>query len=140
MHDHRDLSAPTILLIDDDRDVLSGLSTILNAAGYNCHGLSDPASAGELASQIHPDLIISDINLAGTSGISLCEQIKHQSGLENVPLMFLSGAQVPDIIRRSHSAGGVYYLRKPLDPAVFLELIDKALRACHLAGPQLAST
>jgi len=51
-----------------------------------------------------------------------------------VPVMFLSGAQIPDIIRRSHAAGGTYYLRKPFDPEVLLELIQKALWMPHLAG------
>jgi hypothetical protein len=41
--------------------------------------------------------------------------------------MFLSRTQVPDIIRRSQEAGGAYFLRKPFDPQVLLELVDKAL-------------
>ena len=39
--------------------------------------------------------------------------------------MFLSGAQLPDIIRRSHAAEGIYCLRKPFDPAVLVELIGR---------------
>ena len=41
--------------------------------------------------------------------------------------MFLSGAQLPDIIRRSDAAGGIYCLRKPFDAQVLTELIDQAL-------------
>jgi CheY-like chemotaxis protein len=48
--------------------------------------------------------------------------------------MFLSGAQIPDIIRRSHAAGGTYYLRKPFDPEVLVELVQKALWMPHLAS------
>jgi CheY-like chemotaxis protein len=89
-----------------------------------------------LAGQVQPDLIISDINLSGTSGLVLCDEIKRQPGLAAVPVMFLSAAQTPDIIRRSHAAGGAYYLRKPFDPQVILELIDKALP--HAIGAPLA--
>ena len=41
--------------------------------------------------------------------------------------MFLSGMQLPDIIRRNYSAGSTYCLRKPFDSAVLLELIDQSL-------------
>jgi CheY-like chemotaxis protein len=51
--------------------------------------------------------------------------------------MFLSGAQIPDVIRRAHAAGGVYYLRKPFDPPVLLELVDKALWVPHVVGARL---
>ena len=64
----------------------------------------------------------------------MCERPKQEAGLGDVPLMFLSGAQIPDIIRRAHAAGGTYYLRKPFDPQVLLELVDKALWMPHLIG------
>jgi CheY-like chemotaxis protein len=128
----------TIVLIDDEADVLAGLSKILQSANYVCHCARDCQSAIELVGRVTPDLIISDINLDGESGLTLCEQLKQREGLKDVPLMFLSGAQIPDIIRRSHAAGGVYYLRKPFDPQVLLELIDKALWMPHLVGTQLS--
>ena len=117
----------SVLLIENESDVLAGLAKTLGAAGYTCHCSCDRASALELAPQVQPDLIIADINLAGTSGLALCEQIQQQPGLSDVPMMFLSGAQIPGIIRRSHAAGGVYYLRKPFDAQVMLELVDRAL-------------
>ena len=66
-------------------------------------------------------------HISGHSGIQLCERIKRDEGLADVPAMFLSRTQVPDIIRRSREAGGTYFLRKPFDPQVLLELVDKAL-------------
>lgn len=48
--------------------------------------------------------------------------------MENVPVMFLSNAQRPDVIRRAQGIGsGVYCLRKPFAPKVLVELIDQAL-------------
>jgi len=133
-----DSAQATILVIEDEGDVLTGLASILADAGYSCHCSSTTASARQLAGQVHPDLIISDINLGGTSGLALCEEIKQQAGLAAVPVMFLSGAQIPDIIRRADAAGGVYYLRKPFDPLVILELIDSALRLPAVVGSPLA--
>ena len=52
--------------------------------------------------------------------------------------MFISSSQLPDIIRRSHDAGGAYYLRKPLDPEVLIDLVSKALWLPHLVQSRLA--
>jgi len=81
-----------------------------------------------------PELIISDINLHGHSGLEMCEELKSHAELSDVPVMFLSGAQIPDIIRRSHAVGGTYYLRKPFDPEVLVELVHKALYMPHLVA------
>jgi DNA-binding response OmpR family regulator len=127
----------TILLIDDEHDILDSLAKVLTGVGYVCHCASDCETAIRLAGKISPDLIISDINLAGYSGLNLCERIKQELKMVEVPLMFLSGAQIPDIIRRAHAAGGTYYLRKPFDPQVLLELVDKALWMPHLVGTRV---
>ncbi len=124
----------SILAIDDDASVLADLAATLSGAGYTCHCCPDADAARVMATSIKPDLIISDINIGEQSGLELCEQLKQESGLADVPVMFLSGAQIPDIIRRSHAVGGTYYLRKPCDPQVLLELVDKAMWLPHLVG------
>ncbi len=123
---------PLVLVIDDEPEVLGEVAAVLARAQYDCHCCSTAESAVEFARTTPPDLIICDINLAGQSGLKLCEQIKEDPALEDVPVMFLSGAQIPDIIRRSHAVGGTYYLRKPFDPDVLIELVGKGLWMPHL--------
>lgn len=119
---------PLILVIDDEPEVLGEVTAVLTGAGLSCHGCSTPEAAREFVRTTTPDLIVSDINLNGHSGLTLCERLQEEvAATKNVPVMFLSSAQIPDIIRRSHAAGGTYYLRKPFDPGVLVELVDKAL-------------
>lgn len=132
------VDAAVILTIDDELEILEGLNRILTAAGYIAHCAADTQTALQLADDLRPDLIISDINLGGQNGLALCERIKKIPGLGGTPIMFLSGAQIPDVIRRAHAAGGAYYLRKPFDPQVLLELVDKALWMPHVVGSRLA--
>ena len=47
--------------------------------------------------------------------------------MKDVPMMFLSPAQAPDIIRRHDGYGGTYYLRKPCEPRVLLQLLEQVL-------------
>lgn len=125
---------PVILVVDDEQQVLDEVETVLLAAGYDCRCCATAEEAIALVRSVAPALIISDINLHGHSGLEMCEQIKKDPSMADVPVMFLSGAQIPDVIRRSHDVGGTYYLRKPFDPEVLVELIDKALWMPHLVS------
>ena len=131
-----------ILVVDDDPAMLSDIAAVLNTAGHECHCARDEASALAAARGLALDLIVCDVNLAGGSGLALCSQIRHLPGCDDVPAMFMSSSQIPDIVRRSHDAGGAYYLRKPFDPEVLLELVGKALWMPHLvvARMNLAQT
>jgi CheY-like chemotaxis protein len=120
---------PLILVIDDQREVLDEVAAVVTAAGYACHGCTTGEAAAEFTRSHAPDLIISDANLGGRSGLAVCERLKADPALRRVPVMFLSQTQIPDIIRRTHTMGGTYYLRKPLDPVVLVELIDKCLNS-----------
>ena len=127
-----------ILVVDDETELLDEVAGILTGAGYACRCCTTPEEAITTAAAVVPDLIISDINLCGQSGLEMCQRIKQHASLADVPLMFLSAAQIPDIIRRSHAAGGTYYLRKPFDPEVLLELVQKALWMPHLVHSHIA--
>ncbi len=124
---------PLILVVDDEQEVLENVANVLTEAGFDCQCCNSAQGAIEFAALHTPDMILSDINLGGHSGLEMCERIKEDEALKSVPIMFLSGAQIPDIIRRSHVVGGTYYLRKPFDPGVLVELIDKALWMPQLA-------
>jgi CheY-like chemotaxis protein len=126
-----------ILVVDGEQDTLNRISEALAEAELGCCCCPTAAAAIAAAQATPPDLIVCDLHLHGESGSDTCREIKRHPGLENVPVMFLSGAQRPDIIRRSHIAPeGVYCLRKPLAPAVLVKLIDQALGATATAGGQ----
>ena len=123
-----------IIVIDDEANVRAEVIEILGDEGYDCHEFDSAESARQGMAERNPDLIISDINLDGESGLELCRELKKTYDLAHVPVIFLSGAEIPNIIRRAHAAGGSYYLRKPFDPSVLNELVDKALWLPHVAG------
>jgi two-component system response regulator MtrA len=117
----------SVLAIDDDPAVVADLARILSVGGYLCHCCRDLAGAVERFRIAEPDLVIADLGLVGPNGYRLVEAISREMGYMDVPLMFLSDAQGPDVIHRHSDAGGAYFLRKPLDVVVLLELVDKAL-------------
>ena len=127
-----------ILIIDDDAITLTGIAAVLNMSGYECHCARDREAATKAARMLALDLMICDVNVGGESGLALCRDLRHEPGMEEVPVMFMSSAQIPDIVRRSHDAGGAYYLRKPFDPEVLIELVGKALWMPHLVQTRVS--
>jgi DNA-binding response OmpR family regulator len=125
-------SQVTILAIDDEPAVLAQIAAIAEKSGYSCHCACDAKSAEVAARDATPDLIVSGTNLSGHSGVEVCQELKEHIGHNEVPVMFLSSSQGPDIIRRAHVGGGSYYLRKPFDAAVFVQLVEKTRLAPHL--------
>jgi DNA-binding response OmpR family regulator len=129
-----------ILIVDADPLTLTGVAAVLDMSGYECHCARDTEAAIKAAQTLPLDLIICDVNLNGESGLALCQEIRDRIGLTDVPVMFVSSNQMPDIIRRSHDAGGAYYLRKPFDPDVLIELVNKALWMPHLVKTRIEQT
>jgi CheY-like chemotaxis protein len=127
MMNNSETSQPVVLVIDDEREVLDEVTEVLSREKFACRCCTTSQEALAAALETPPDLILCDLSLHGESGPETCEQIRQQTGMSGVPVMFLSGAQLPDIIRRSHAAGGLYCLRKPFDPKVLVELIDQAI-------------
>jgi CheY-like chemotaxis protein len=127
-----------ILVIDFDPLTLMGTAAVLDMAGYVCHCARDRQAAIKAAQTIGLDLVICDVNLGGQSGLDLCRELRRLPGMQDVPVMFVSTSQLPDIVRRSHEAGGAYYLRKPFDPSVLIELVGKALWLPHVVQSRLA--
>lgn len=128
---------PVILVIDPDALTLTAIAASLHLTGYECFCARDGEAAMKAAQAEPLDLIICDVNVDGDKGLEICKQIRDLPLRSDVPVMFISAHQSPDIIRRSHDAGGTYYVRKPFDPEVLLELVDKALWMPHLVETRL---
>lgn len=127
---------PHALLIDDDPLVLDDMRGAM-AETYSLSFASDSGEAKKLIARQIPDIIVCDINLNGENGLDLIEELKQQPTLASVPVIVLSSAQMPHIIRKSREVGGTYFLRKPFDPNVLLDILDRALWMPHLVNAHI---
>jgi CheY-like chemotaxis protein len=118
---------PRILVMEKDAQVLDNLSAALAEANFQICRCFTEEEALELIGRQPPDAVISDVVLNRLSVGEFCERIKQQPGMKDVPVMFLSPAQVPDIIRRHDVHGGTYYLRKRCEPRVLVQLLEQVM-------------
>jgi response regulator NasT len=115
----------TILLVDDDRLVLSTLSRGLTGAGYSV-STAESADDAEaiLASGERPDLAILDVNMPGRSGLELAERLR---SFDHIPFMLLSAYSDQEIVDKATAIGALGYLVKPVDTPQLLPAIKSAL-------------
>jgi CheY-like chemotaxis protein len=124
---------PTVILvIDEDALTLMGMAATLDIEGYECHCAQDGEAAHKAARSLNLDLIICDVSVDGQRGLELCQALRREPGKEDVPIVFVSSGAIPDMVRRKQDLGATYYLRKPLDPDVLVEVVAKALWMPHL--------
>ncbi|TWT77663.1 Transcriptional activator protein CzcR [Posidoniimonas polymericola] len=115
---------PTILCIDDDPEIHTGLA--LRMAEYHVHvehayygeqGISD-------ALETRPDLIITDVRMPGGDGKDLIQAIRTQASTIAVPIIVLTGVRDPALRARLRSAGADAFLQKPVPVAQLIQLME----------------
>ena len=106
----------TILLIDDDENLLIILKDIFEAEGYGVVVLSDPVRAEEYIEKHSPSLLVIDIFMPGRSGFNLIEDFRRRNVYEEIPKIFMTCLD-DDIERMTARACGVdKYITKPFSP------------------------
>ncbi len=114
-----------IFFVEDDLNLITGLSFALKKQGYELVIARTSAEAERLWQEGNYDLVILDISLPDGSGFDLCKRIRSTS---KVPIMFLTAADEETDIIMGLDIGGDDYITKPFKLAVFLSRINAILR------------
>jgi len=122
MHD-----PPTVLLIDDDREVLRGVSLRLRAAGLNVICANDGPQGLNLAHREKPDAIILDIRMPGMDGWTVLTRLQDLETTASIPAVVLSASIQDQSHRRARDLGAQYFLSKPYDPKELIETVQAAV-------------
>ncbi len=94
------------LVVDDLPDTLRLLTDALDNAGMTVMVALDGASAMRIVEQITPDIVLLDAVMPGIDGFETCRRLKRVSGLDNVPVIFMTGLADTEHIVRGLEAGG----------------------------------
>ena len=116
-----------ILVVDDDPDVTELLKYKLEQSGYRCELLNDPLRFVGCARAFQPDLILLDIMMPQLSGIQLCQIIKADPAMKQVPVIFLTARNEPEDRIRGLEADAEDYVSKPFDTRELLLRIGKVI-------------
>jgi CheY-like chemotaxis protein len=118
----------TILVVDDEVDVLEMIELGLRSAGYNLLTADSGERAIELFEQHRADLVICDLKMPRMNGIATISRLREQA--PGLPIVMLTGYLTPQTIEQCTELGGVELLRKPF---LFREL-SKAVKVALKRG------
>lgn len=118
----------TILIADDEQDILEIVSYNLKKEGYEIHTAHDGNEAIEKARQLHPDLIILDIMMPYKTGFEVCEIVRSQEAFKDTLIIFLTALNDEVSHVKGLETGADDYVSKPISPKVLVSRVNALFR------------
>ena len=118
----------TILIVDDEEDILEFLSYSLKKEGYNIITASNGNDGLKLANKHMPDLIILDVMMPGKDGITVCKEIRENNELDKCLITFLTARSEEYSELAGFDAGADDYIFKPIKPKLLVSRVNAILK------------
>ena len=123
----------TILVVDDSPTALKITSEALTEQGFRVLCASDGEEALEIATRMHPDLIVLDIILPKKNGFQVCRQLKTESATADIKILMLSSKNQASDRFWGQKQGADAYITKPFDDEELLAAIQALLKGEKLS-------
>lgn len=115
-------SQETVLLVEDNPDLVSLMTVYLREQGYTVVAVSDSLTATEQIRGRMPDYVVLDVVLQGIDGWELLRQLKADERTREIPVVICSVLQEPEL---ANALGADAYLPKPITPADLRQCLDR---------------
>jgi DNA-binding response OmpR family regulator len=126
--------AATVLVADDDADIVRFVEIYLRLEGFDVVTARDGPEVFAKAVAVRPDLVLLDVLMPGLDGYAVCAQIRADATLAAVPVIMVTANYTAAHLEAARRVGADDFLVKPFDPVV---LLDKAKA---LLGPATVSS
>jgi CheY-like chemotaxis protein len=117
----------TILIIDDQPFFVNMQQTMLRRQGYRVLAASNGADGLAQAKQYKPDLILLDIEMPEMDGFAVCEKLKADSELRQIPVVILTATQDAKLNEKAFKAGAEITVMKSVSGERLLNMVRIAL-------------
>jgi two-component system, OmpR family, phosphate regulon response regulator PhoB len=107
---------PTLLVADDDEDILTLVQLRLSRSGYEVVVARDGEEALRLAQERHPDLAVLDWMMPKASGLEVLRAIRAGSETADIPVVLLTARASEADVQEGLDAGADDYIAKPFSP------------------------
>jgi CheY-like chemotaxis protein len=118
-----------VLVVEDHLPTLRLMARLLRSLGHEVQTAASAERAIEIAMAQCPDLIISDIGMPNQSGWSLLRELRERCPEPPLRAIAISGYGADDDVRRSHEAGFLEHLVKPIDVDRLNAAIEQAMKS-----------
>lgn len=123
-----DSNGKSILIADDEPDILEIVGFNLRKEGYEVHTAANGNEAIEKARQLSPNLIILDVMMPGKTGIEVCKMLRNEDKFKETVIVFLT-AMNDDVSQiKGLDLGADDYINKPIGPKLLVSRINALFR------------
>ncbi len=119
-----------ILVIDDDRTVLTYLTAVLGKGGYRVFTAMDALQGPMVARQSQPDLVVLDLAMPGGGGPAVLERLRRLQGTMQIPVVVYSGLPKDRVEQLVPLGPDLLFVQKPGTPDEVLNAV-RSLLAGH---------
>ncbi len=130
------MSTASILIVEDEPDILNLLHFNLQNHGYQAFSARDGEQALDLYQQVKPDLVILDIMLPGKSGLQVCKEIRTAAGGQETAVLLLTAKGEEQDRVLGFETGADDYVVKPFSPRELILRVQAILRRRGLQQEQ----
>jgi two-component system cell cycle response regulator len=121
-----------ILVIDDSQPIHTLIAALLKDEGVELHCADNGQYGITLATSLHPDLILLDVEMPGLNGFETCKRLRADPAMADVPIIFLTGVSELAEKVRGLELGAADYVTKPFNSKELLARVRASLRTSHL--------
>ena len=121
-------ASPSILVVDDEDDLLELVRYNLAKAGYRVSCVSTGEEALSHARRQPPDLIVLDLMLPAVDGLEVCRRLKADAKTRDIPIIMLTAKSEESDVVRGLERGADDYITKPFSPRVLAARVKALLR------------
>lgn len=126
----------TILVVEDEEDILALIHFNLIKGGYNAECASDGEEALTLIAAKRPDLILLDLMLPGIDGLEICRRLRSVDSATEIPIIMLTACGEEEDVVRGLELGADDYITKPFSIKVLLARVQAVLRHRSTLQPE----
>jgi len=137
---HAEPSAATILVVDDEPDIVELIVYNLQEGGYRVLSATDGARALDLAKSHLPDLLVLDVMMPEINGIEVARRLRSQSETRSLPIIMLTARSQEADELEGLGAGADDYITKPFSMQVLMARIEALTRRAAGSKSLIGST
>jgi CheY-like chemotaxis protein len=119
---------PTVLIVEDDHAIRDMVTEVLEDEGYTVVGAVNGRRALERLATLLPDLILTDIMMPEMDGVALCQAVRVQPSLANIPIIIMSAGNNQPLAAQCGSAA---FLAKPFHVPALVATVARVLPQLH---------
>ena len=124
---HSPAVLPSALVVDDQPFFTTMLRTVLQQQGFRVFVANSGPDGIKLAKKNPPDIIVLDIEMPGMDGFAVCEKLREDAALKNIPIVILTGTNNPKLNEKAFKAGADITAMKSLSAERLVNMIRLAL-------------